>query len=45
MLFIFKKQVNEVVHISIMVVISLASFHFFIDVPIYIGNIVNNEIL
>ena len=37
------RQANEVAHVLTRVATSLASFHHFIDVPICIGNIFNNE--
>ncbi|CAJ2636114.1 unnamed protein product [Trifolium pratense] len=40
-----RRQANEVAHALARVATSLASFHLFIDVPICIGNIVNNEML
>jgi hypothetical protein len=40
-----RRQANEVAHVLARVATSLASFHLFIDVPLCIGNIVNNEML
>jgi ribonuclease HI len=40
-----RKQANEVAYVLARIATSLTSFHLFIDVPLCIGNIINNEML